>query len=310
MLYAVENIPQALPLGLSTYLTYYNVEWLGDLGYDAAAVDWEAFRRTMCAASDPLRGRVGVGLPARASILMAFLSARGEDLVDADGYYQFADAGGHGAGAMLQSVMAGNCGVIYEDWDLGIAELSKSSMAMVVESSERLADIEDAILAGRNFPLGLAPLPGPTGPGATLWYGPGLMVTAPEGPRQDAALKAFSWFFSSEAQATWGDLTAYIPMRRSVVEAQLEEVAEGPLLSPEVQLWQLTLASADSGAWLSWPLATNRITCRASLLRGLLAFQQEDVDTQAYIDTAVTACNTGVGFRPLPTPAPAEEPAP
>ncbi|MBN1250036.1 MAG: extracellular solute-binding protein, partial [Anaerolineae bacterium] len=309
-LYAVNGVPYALPLGLSTYLAYYNAEWLGDLGYDAATANWEDFRRTACAATDPLRGRIGVGVPARASILLAFLAASGSEVVDANGYYQFADEEGHAAAALLQSVMAGECGEVYEDWDRGLAELSKSSMAMIVESSERLTDIENGVLAGRNFPLGLAPLPGIEGTGATLWYGPGLMVSAPEGPRQEAALRAFSWLFSAEAQAVWGEITEYVPVRRSIVEAALGAAAAEPILSSEAQLWQLTLAAADSGDWFPWPLATNRITCRASLLRGLLAFQQEEVDTNAYIDTAVTACNTGVGFRPIPTPVPAEEAAP
>ena len=59
---------------------------------------------------------------------------------------------------------------------------------------------EEIILAGRNFPLGLAALPGLEGTGATLWYGPGLMVSAPEGTRQEAALNVLGWFFSPEAQ--------------------------------------------------------------------------------------------------------------
>jgi sn-glycerol 3-phosphate transport system substrate-binding protein len=309
-LYAIDGVPQALPLGLSTYLVYYNTEWLADLGHDAAAADWEDFQRTACAATDPLRGRVGLGVPARASILLAFLSASGSEVVDTAGYYQFADDEGHAAAALLQSVMAGGCGVVYEDWDRGLEELSKSAMAMIVESSERLTDIENEILAGRNFQLGLAPLPGLEGTGATLWYGPGLMVSAPDGPRQEAALNVLSWFFSPEAQTVWGKITEFIPVRRSVVESAFAEVSEELLLSPQAQLWQLTLAAADSGAWFSWPLATNRITCRASLLRGLLAFQQEEVDTDAYVNTAVTACNTGVGFRPIPTPVPAEDSAP
>lgn len=306
-LYTVDGVPQALPLGLATYLSYYNAEWLGDLGYDAATADWEAFRRTACGATDPIRGRIGVGVPARASMLLAFLVASGSEVVDADGYYQFSDELGHGAAAFLQSIMVGDCGVVYEDWDAGLGELSRSSMAMIIESSERLSDIEEMILSGRNFPLALSPLPGSEGPGVTLWYGPGLMVSAPEGPRQEAALHTLAWFFSPDAQRVWGESTAYLPARRLVIEESLAAEGEDTTPSPQAQLWQITLAAADSGSWLAWPLATDRITCRASLLRGLLALGQEDVDTNAYVNTAVTACNTGVGTRPLPTPVPTEE---
>ena len=308
--YVSEGVPQALPLGLATYLAYYNMEWLGDLGYDASTASWEEFLRTVCAATDPLRGRIGVGVPARASILLAFLAASGSAVVGEDGYYQFSDEEGRAAAALLQAVMAGDCGAVYQDWDKGLAQLSKSSMAVVVESSERLADVERAILAGRNFPLGISPLPGLAGPGTTLWYGPGLMVSTPEGSRQTDALRVLSWFFSSEAQTYWGEKTDYLPVRRSVIESALAEAELTGATATETSLLQLTLAAADSESWIVWPPATDRMACRASLLRALLAFQLGEADTDAYIDTAVTACNTGVEFRLQPTPTPTEEATP
>ncbi len=308
-LYEVDGAPQALSLGLATYLAYFNLEWLGDLGYDAGLANWEDFRRTACGATDPLRGQIGVGVPARASLLLAFLTASGSEIVGEDGYYQFSDEQGRAAASILQAVMSGECGTVYQDRDEGLARLSKSSMAMIVESSEYLAEVQRAILAGRNFPLGINPLPGPTGPGPTLWYGPALMVSAPEGDRQVAALRALSWFFSPESQRYWGQTTEYIPVRRSVIEAELETVEQMPVASSDVRLWEITLDAADSGDWVAWPQATNRITCRAALLRGLLAFQEVDADTDAYVETAVTACNTGVGFQMQPLPSPTPEPA-
>lgn len=306
-LYAINGEPQALPLGLATYIAYHNVEWLGDLGYMATTATWEDFRRTACGATDPLRGQVGVGMPARASTLLAFLTASGSQIVGEDGYYQFADPDGRAAVAVLHGVVSSQCGLIYEDWDVGLSRLSKSSMAMIIESSEYLADIEYAILKGRNFPLGISPLPGLDSPGPTLWYGPGLMISAPEGERSEAALKVMSWFFSPESQKYWGSTTPYLPIRRSVIETALGKAQQTISASLDMQLWSLTLAAADADAWVSWPLPTHRITCRASLLRALLALQNVDADAPAYIDTAVTACNTGVGYRPLPTPTPLPE---
>jgi len=306
-LYAMEGEVQALPLGLATYLAYYNMEWLGDLGYDASVAGWEDFRRTACGATDPLRGRIGVGVPARASVLLAFLAASGSEVLGEDGYYQFSDEAGRGAAAQLQSMMAGECGMVYQDWGWGPGQLGRSSMAVIVESSKRLAEVEQAVLEGRNFPLGIGALPGHTGPGNTLWYGPGLMVSAPEGVRQDNALRVLSWFFSTEAQATWGAMTDLLPVRLSVLEAALAESEQTMGTSLETDLLRLALATAGSESWVAWPPATDRMTCRASLLRALLAFQSEEADTDAYIDTAVTACNTGVGFRLQPPPVPTEE---
>jgi ABC-type glycerol-3-phosphate transport system substrate-binding protein len=305
-LYQADGVPQALPLGLATYLSYSNAEWLADLGYDANEANWEAFRRTVCAATNPLRGHVGVGIPARSSLFLAFLAASGSEIVGEDGYYQFADSAGHDAASLLQEIVSGGCGVLYEDRDAGLSRLSKSSMAMIIESSENLMAVERAILSGRNFQLSASPLPGPGGPGATLWYGPGLMITAPDEKRQEAALRVMHWLLSPEAQSHWGAATEYVPMRRSVIETELEEADQATMTASMTRLWQLTLDAADSGAWVAWPQATNRITCRASLLRGLLALQQAETDADAYVDTAVTACNTGVGFRLEPTPAPTE----
>lgn len=310
-LYVSEGVPQAMPLGLATYLAYYNAEWLGDLGYDATMAGWEDFRRTACGATDPLRGRIGVGVPARSSILLAFLAASGSQIVGDDGTYHFADAEGRDTAAMLHAVMSGECGMVYEDWDVGVARLSKSSMALIVESSEHIDEVQRAVFGGRNFSLGISELPGPEGPGPTLWYGPGLMITAPEGERQEAALKVMSWFLSPASQRYWGETTAYLPVRRSVLQDALEGVDQSVAANSEAKLWTLALAAADRDAWVAWPPATNRIACRASLLRGLLALQQVDVDTRAYVDTAVTACNTGLVRRtPTPPPAATDEGAP
>lgn len=309
-LYQSNGVPQALPLGLATYLSYSNSEWLGDLGYDAAEATWEDFRRTVCAATDPTRGQIGVGMPARSSIFLAFLAASGSQIVGTDGYYAFSDVPGHEAAALLKTVLSGNCGLAYEDREVGIERLGRSSMAMVIESSESLLQIEQSILSGRNFDLAINPIPGPDGPGVTLWYGPGLMVTAPDIVRQEAALQAMAWFLSPEAQRTWGATTRYLPIRRSVIELELEEVGQTPAGALSAELWSLALDAADQGTWVAWPEATNRITCRASLLRGLLALQHPEADAVAYVDTAVTACNTGVDFRLPATPEPTVTPTP
>ena len=312
-LYRVDGMPQALPLGLATYLLYMNEEWLSDLAYEPETANLEFLRQISCAANDPERGHTGLGMPARASTLLAALTAGGAEIIGEDGYYQFSDDAGRATASILKELLGGDCGVVYEDWDVGLERLSKSSMAMLIETSERLAEIERAILLGRNFPLGVSALPGQNGPGSTLWYGPGLMITAPKGERRRDALNVLGWFFSADAQAYWGETTPYVPVRRSVLEAA---VADGEtdeatgLQATKDQLWSLALATAEQGTWVAWPQPTNRITCRASLLRGLLALDAVETDIDAYIDTAVTACNTGVSVRVPPTATPAEEESP
>lgn len=290
-LYTVNGTMQALPLGLLTYLMYYNVEWLGDLGYTPATGTWDDWQRAVCAATSPLGGQAGVGLPAHASSLLALLTSGGSEIVGADGYYNFADKAGIETATVLNAVLGGACGIVHNDMHTGIARFSHSSLAMLIESSMRRQEIEQAVTNGRNFKLGLSALPGPAGSGPTLWHGPGMAVIAPEGERRDAALNVLGWFISPEAQSTWSAATNYLPVRRSLIETQL---ATPNLPDVEGYLLQMTLAAADTGVWVAWPRHTDNMACRASLLRGLLALKESTTTPSAYIDIAVTACNTGV----------------
>jgi len=95
-----------------------------------------------------------------------------------------------------------------------------------------------------------------------------------------------------------------------VIESGLVGTELATAMATGTSLLQVTLAAADSESWIVWPPATDRMACRASLLRALLAFQLEEANTDAYMDTAVTACNTGVESRMQPTPIPAEEETP
>ena len=289
-LYTVNGTMQALPLGLVTYLMYYNVDWLGDLGYDPATATWEDLHRTACAATDPLRGQMGLGMPAHASALLALLASGGSEIIGADGYYNFADAAGIQTANTINEILGGDCGVVYDDLGEGTVRLSHSSLSMMVESSMRLMEIEQAVAEGRNFRLDVSALPGPAGPGPTLWYGPGMVVIAPEGTRRDAALSVLGWFFSVDAQTDWSATTDYLPVRRSLIETRLDE--EIPPI--EESLLHATLSAADDATWVAWPRYTNRVACRASLLRGLLSLKEGTLDPGAYIGIAVTACNTGV----------------
>jgi ABC-type glycerol-3-phosphate transport system substrate-binding protein len=162
-LYSVNDTMLALPLGLATYMLYYNVDWLSDLAYMPETATWEDFRRTTCAATNPLGGQMGLGLPAHASSLLSLLTSGGAEIVGADGFYNFADQSGQQTVLVLNEILNGACGVVYNDLGDGIDRLSRSSMAMLVESSLRLADIDQAVIAGRNFKLGVSELPGPDG---------------------------------------------------------------------------------------------------------------------------------------------------
>ncbi len=289
-LYTLNNELWAVPLGLATYLLYYNADWLGDLGYNAEVANWEFLRRSACAASDPLHGQVGLGMPSQAGVLLALLASGGSTLLGEDGHYHFADAAGIERVEQLQELLSSTCGLVYETYDAGIPSLSNSSMAMLIESSLHLAEIEHSVEGARNFALEVGALPGPEGPGQTLWYGPALMAVATEPERQETALQVMTWFFSTDAQNAWSSATNYLPVRRSLIEtrqATTESIAQKALL-------HITLESADSGTWVIWPRRTKTPACRGALLRSLLALKDVNTVPNVSLTNALNACNTEV----------------
>ncbi|MDF1515529.1 MAG: extracellular solute-binding protein, partial [Anaerolineae bacterium] len=246
-------------------------------------------------------GQVGLGIPAHHGSLLAFLTASGSQIVDDNGIYSFADQSGLATADLLYQLLAGECAVVYNDWDTGPVRLSKSSMAMIVGSSNDLADIEQAIAQGRNFVLNLNPMVGLTGTGSSLWSGPGLAVVSSNSQREENALHVLNWFYSKEMQEQWSQQTAYLPIRRSLIEVE-KTTSEDPAKN---QLLDIVLMADLQGNWVSWPLFTNRMACRASLLRALLFFSEQDTLPRDYINTAVTACNTVV--QPIKPPVPVDE---
>ncbi len=292
-LYTFNGDLQVLPLGLATYLLYYNADWLGDLGYNPTTAGWEDLRRAACAASDPLADQLGLGMPAQPGVLLAFLAAGNADIFS-DGAYRFADEAGLQIAGGLNEVLGGTCGYANDDPETSIERLGDNSTAMIVESSLRRQDVEKAVSKGRNFTIGVSPLPAFRGSGSTLWYGPGLMLIAPEGARRDIALEALAWFFSPEAQTEWDHLTHYLSVRRSLLTQQATLSDATPL---ETQLCKIALQSAERDTAVAWPPYTNKMECRASLMRALLSLGGQSVPG-AYIEEAATACNAGIRGQP------------
>ena len=299
-LYSVNGTMQALPLGLATYALYYNTEWLSDLGYNAARAGWGDLRGVACAATDPLNRQVGLGLPTRPHTLLALLTAGDAAITDASGFYAFADPAGINTAGKINEILGGGCAAIYNEPSDLATRLSQGGLALIVESSLNRPAIEQSIIDGRNFTLGLSAIPAPTGPGRTLWYGPGLMLISPTNEQQPTAGAVLSWLFGVDAQTTWSTVTDYLPIRRSLVEhrrntAIAQSTETHP--SPEIQLLTLTLAAVDEAGWVAWPRHTNTIACRASLLHALLSLGGQAMPG-AYIEAAALACNSGLGDSP------------
>lgn len=279
---------QGLPLGLSTYLVYYNADWLGDLGYNEQIASWEDLRRAACASTDPVGGQMGLGLTLQPGALLAQLAASGAPLADAGGNVALNNNDALNALVALHTLLASECGSRYATSEEGITWLANNAMAMIIDSSQHLSEIEQRLLAGRRFSLAVGPIPGADGPGPTLWYGPGLLLVSPAGARRQAAFQALAWFLTPDAQQTWSSLTQQLPVQRTQVVARLDESAANT--TAENTFLALALQAADTGQWAVWPRHVNTSACRAALMQGLV-YLGGDNAPRAILGTIQTQCS-------------------
>ncbi|MBN1259867.1 MAG: carbohydrate ABC transporter substrate-binding protein [Anaerolineae bacterium] len=286
-LYTLDGNLQAIPLGLATYVLYFNDNWLRDLGYTPGTAMLEDLRFHACAASDLSSGQVGLGIPSHPGAVLALLTASGATLQNPPGTYTFNGAEGQWLMTMLHDGLRASCIRTFNVAEEGIGQFSEGAMAMMIESSLRRTEIELAIAAESNFTLGLGGLPSITGPRTGLWYGPGLLLLTPEGPRREMAEETLGWFLTPGAQEAWYAQAHFLPVRRSVIEQRL---AQENLARTEEQFLRLTLTTAEQGNWRTWPQNGNETACRAALVRGLLQLAGDAVPN-AVLDSMLATCN-------------------
>lgn len=281
--------PWGVPLGLATYVLYYNQDWLQDLDYDPAMIGVTELQTTACEATNIQGGQVGLALPARAGTLLALLTASAAPIQERVDTYQLNDATAISTAELLHEALRQGCGRIHELTESGVRQFGSSTMALLVGSSLERDTVLAAVEDSRNFTVGLTALPGQSSEvGTTLWYGPGLLLTASEGPRREAAWSVLRWFLSRDAQMLWTRRTDYLPVRRSHAENALEATTD-PL---ESTLLEITLRAAEENRWRSWPTAASETSCRAALIRGLYALNTEQPISEVLTD-AQEACDPG-----------------
>lgn len=285
-LYTTGNTLQAIPLGLTTYVLYYNQDWLRDLEYDPGSATLEQLRQAACAATSAEGKQTGLGISTYPGTFLVFLTAGGFTPTQAEPN----DGTLVQTTTLLQELLGASCAEIYEISDEGSAQFSNGTMAMILDSSLRYHAIEQAIAVEHNFSPGVTSLPG-TGaqPASTLWHGPGMMLLSPEGSRRERAQQVLQWFLEADVQVAWSQSTGYLPVRRSVVERQVQGVG---LSTIEKDLFYLLLRAANEGTWITWPESMNSATCRPALVRGLIDLSSMKPITEVVSSTLSTCRST------------------
>lgn len=278
---------QAIPLGLTTYLLYYNQKWVKDLGFLVESATLADLQQVTCAATDIQGGQIGLGIPAQPGALLALLAVDGQPLTAEDDHYQLHTEGGIEIASAMHELLRHGCGRFYELSQKGVAQFSNSKMTSLLASSQQQSEIATATDVSRDFSVRVMALPGRDGPGATLWQGVGVLSLAPAGKRHQAAQTVATWLLSAEAQALWGEQTQYLPVRRSLV---VDALANAELSDVERDLRQLLLTAADTGRWVAWPPRTTDPTCRAALVRALFDLNT-DTSILELLKATESACN-------------------
>ncbi len=289
-LYRREGKLRAIPLGLTTYLLYYNQEWVKDLGYLAESATLADLQQVACAATNIQGGQIGLGIPSQPGALLTLLAVDNQAFTDERGYYRLNTEGGAEIATTTHELLRHGCGRFYELAQKGIAQFSNSKMALLLASSQQRDEIATAMDIKRDFSVRAMALPGTAGPGATLWQGTGVLSLAPAGKRHQAAQTVASWLLSPEVQALWSEQTQYLPVRRSLV---VEKLAAEELNDSERDLHQLLLTAADEGRWVAWPPRTTEPTCRAALVRTLFDLNT-DKSSLELLQAVEMACNAEV----------------
>ncbi len=286
-LYSHEGRLRGIPLGLVTHVLYYNSDWVRDLVYDSAGADLALLRNTACNAANLEAGQVGLGIAARPDSALALLAA-GDAFATRSGVV-LRGTESVAVAQTLQTLLNDECALIFNSSALAVEPFSRGSVAFVVGSTLERVFIEEAVAGRDNFSLGIAPLPGPRGPGVGLWRGPGLVLLSSEGPERQAAEAVMGWLLGAEAQALWDAETYYLPTRVSLVEARLSAAEEG---GSEAQLLRLALRTVDEAPWDLFGAVIEETACRAALVRGLTRLKGAE-PAEVVLAEMERTCNTG-----------------
>ncbi|MGC9399280.1 MAG: extracellular solute-binding protein [Anaerolineae bacterium] len=271
----------ALPLGLATYVLYYNQVWVRELGYRPESITPEDLLNIACAATDMEGGQIGLGIPAKPEVLLSLLAAGTVSLNNGEGGYTLEGDGAMSAAELGHALLTQGCARIYEFLDLGVEQFADSSTAALIASSLREPEIVQTVLEKRNFTTGITTLPPLTENGGTLWWSRALLLLAPAGPRREAAREVALWTLSPKAQHVWGERTNFLPVRRSLIE---EERTGQQLRASRAALLALTLQAAEQGTWMTWSPVTDDPQCRTALVRAIF-----DLNTAQPVKEVLTA---------------------
>jgi multiple sugar transport system substrate-binding protein len=219
----IQGVQVAFLPSRSMEVLYYNVEWLKELGHDAAPRDWTSFA-AVCrqAASQPFSkadsdaSSLGLATNVDASRLASMVFSRGGDLVDPAGTaYTLNSAEMAASLALLNQMVADGSAAVMDGPEDVRRAFSHGGALFVMRSSSGMPLYRNDVAAGADFTWDVAPVPYDVDLPVLNVYGASLAVCKATPEQQLAGWLFIKWFTQPQQQSRWSAQSGYFPVRRS-----------------------------------------------------------------------------------------------
>ena len=215
----IDGVLRGVPWYVDTRLLFYRRDILAQAGFDRPPRSWDEWARMM----GRIKERVG---PDRYAILFPLnefepllaLSLQGAQPLLADGGRH-----GHFSGDDFRRALAFYVAAFRNGWAPGMSntqisnvwtEFGRGYFAFYVSGPWNIAEFRKRLPPERQRDWMTAPLPGPSGPGASIAGGSSLVVMRGS-HRKDAAWQLVEYLSETSVQQRFHELTGNLPPRRS-----------------------------------------------------------------------------------------------
>lgn len=213
----------AIPWYADTRLLFYRTDLLRDAGFAAAPTDWASWLAAMRAIkARAAPGDYAVLLPLNEyEPLLALALQQPEPLLrDGGRYGNFRSAGFVRASDFYLGLFREGLAPRVTNTQISNVhdEFARGRFAFYISGPWNIGEFKRRLPPGRQDDWMTAPLPGPTGPGASIAGGASLAIFA-RSERKDAAWKLVEYLSRPDVQTRFFELTGDLPARRSVWRA-------------------------------------------------------------------------------------------
>ncbi len=220
-----ENKRLGFPPNRSMEVMYYNMDWLKELGFDAAPTTPEQFKEMACKAAEQpfskatVDGANGYELSIDASRWASWTFAFGGDIYDYNAaQYTYDSEGSKQAMAFIKDLIDNGCAKQVTEAYGDQTDFGNGSLLFSVGSSSGLPYYGKAVDEGAQFEWSVAAIPHTTPDPVMNVYGASVSIPLTTPERELAAWLFVKYYTTPEVQAKWATVSQYFPVRQSVVD--------------------------------------------------------------------------------------------